>query len=127
MIPILSGIITGQGRHITTRKAFMLSLVYVLAMALTYTVAGVFAALAGENIQAMLQHPVAISVFALIFVALAFSMFGFYDLQLPSSIQSKLTEISNKQEGGSLAGAGVMGLLSALIVGPCVAPPWPVR
>ena len=123
MIPILSGIITGQGRHITTRKAFMLSLVYVLAMALTYTVAGVFAALAGENIQAMLQHPVAISVFALIFVALAFSMFGFYDLQLPSSIQSKLTEISNKQEGGSLAGAGVMGLLSALIVGPCVAPP----
>ena len=123
MIPILSGIITGQGRHITTRKAFMLSLVYVLAMALTYTVAGVFAALAGENIQTMLQHPVAISVFALIFVALAFSMFGFYDLQLPSSIQSKLTEISNKQEGGSLAGAGVMGLLSALIVGPCVAPP----
>jgi len=123
MIPILSGIITGHGRHITTRKAFMLSLAYVLAMALTYTVAGVFAALAGENLQAMLQNPVAITVFALIFVALAFSMFGFYDLQLPSSLQSKLTEISNKQEGGSLAGAAVMGLLSALIVGPCVAPP----
>jgi len=123
MIPILSGIITGHGRHITTRKAFTLSLAYVLAMALTYTVAGVFAALAGENLQAMLQNPVAITVFALIFVALAFSMFGFYDLQLPSSLQSKLTEISNKQEGGSLAGAAVMGLLSALIVGPCVAPP----
>ena len=123
MIPILSGIITGQGRHITTRKAFMLSLVYVLAMALTYTVAGVFAALAGENLQAMLQNPVAISIFALVFVALAFSMFGFYDLQLPSGLQSKLSEISNRQEGGSLAGAAVMGLLSALIVGPCVAPP----
>jgi thiol:disulfide interchange protein DsbD len=123
MIPILSGIITGHGQSITTRKAFMLSLVYVLAMALTYTVAGVFAALAGENLQAMLQNPVAISIFALVFVALAFSMFGFYDLQLPSGLQSKLTEISNKQEGGSLAGAGVMGLLSALIVGPCVAPP----
>ena len=123
MIPILSGIITGQGAQITTRKAFMLSLVYVLAMALTYTVAGVFAALAGENLQAMLQNPIAISIFALVFVALAFSMFGFYDLQLPSSLQSKLTEISNRQEGGSLAGAGIMGLLSALIVGPCVAPP----
>ncbi len=83
MIPILSGIITGQGKNITTRKAFMLSLVYVLAMALTYTVAGVFAAMAGENLQAMLQNPVAISIFALVFVALAFSMFGFYDLQLP--------------------------------------------
>ena len=123
MIPILSGIITGHGRHITARKAFMLSLVYVLAMALTYTIAGVFAALAGENLQAMLQNPVAITVFALVFVALAFSMFGFYDLQLPSSLQSRLTEISNRQQGGSLAGAGIMGLLSALIVGPCVAPP----
>jgi thiol:disulfide interchange protein DsbD len=123
MIPILSGIITGQGSNITTRKAFMLSLVYVLAMALTYTVAGVFAALAGENLQAMLQNPIAISIFALVFVALAMSMFGFYDLQLPSGVQSKLTEISNRQEGGSLVGAGIMGLLSALIVGPCVAPP----
>ena len=123
MIPILSGIITGHGSSITARKAFMLSLVYVLAMALTYTVAGVFAALAGENLQAMLQNPVAITIFAMVFVALAFSMFGFYDLQLPSGLQSKLTEISNKQEGGSLVGAGIMGLLSALIVGPCVAPP----
>ncbi len=123
MIPILSGIITGHGQSITTRKAFMLSLVYVLAMALTYTVAGVFAALAGENLQAMLQNPVAISIFALVFVALAFSMFGFYDLQLPSGLQSRLTEISNRQEGGSLAGACIMGLISALIVGPCVAPP----
>ncbi len=123
MIPILSGIITGQGSNITTRKAFMLSLAYVLAMALTYTVAGIFAALAGENLQAMLQNPVALTVFALVFVALAMSMFGFYDLQLPSGLQSRLAEISNRQKGGSLAGAAVMGLLSALIVGPCVAPP----
>lgn len=123
MIPILSGIITGHGTSITTRKAFMLSLVYVLAMAVAYTIAGVAAALLGENIQAALQNPVAISIFAAIFVLLALSMFGFYDIQLPSSIQSRLAEISNKQEGGSLAGAAVMGFLSALIVGPCVAPP----
>lgn len=123
MIPILSGIITGQGRHITTRRAFTLSLVYVLAMAVTYTVAGVFAALAGENIQAALQNPIAISIFAAIFVALAMSMFGFYDIQLPSSLQSRVTDLSNKQHSGSLTGTAIMGLLSALIVGPCVAPP----
>ena len=123
MIPILSGIITGQGSSITTRKAFTLSLAYVLAMALTYTVAGIFAALAGENLQAMLQNPIALTVFALVFVALAMSMFGFYELQLPSGLQSRLAEISNRQKGGSVAGAAVMGLLSALIVGPCVAPP----
>ncbi len=123
MIPILSGIITGHGKDMTTGKAFSLSVVYVLAMAVTYTAAGVFAAMAGENIQALLQNPIALSAFALVFVALAFSMFGFYDLQLPSSLQTKLTEISNRQEGGHLTGAAIMGLLSALIVGPCVAPP----
>ncbi len=123
MIPILSGIIAGQGSGITTRKAFTLSLVYVLAMALTYTVAGVLAGLFGENLQAAFQNPWILSFFALVFVALAMSMFGFYELQLPSSLQSKLTEISNKQEGGTLLGVAIMGLLSALIVGPCVAPP----
>ncbi len=123
MIPILSGIIAGQGRHITTRRAFLLSLVYVLAMAITYTVAGVLAGLFGQNLQAVFQDPWVISVFAAVFVALALSMFGFYDLQLPSSWQSRLAEISNRQEGGTLAGAAIMGLLSALIVGPCVAPP----
>jgi len=123
MIPILSGIIAGQGRDITPRKAFVLSLVYVLAMALTYTVAGVLAGLFGGNLQAAFQNPWILSSFSLVFVALALSMFGFYELQLPSSLQSRLTEISNKQQGGTLAGVAIMGLLSALIVGPCVAPP----
>ncbi|EGV16653.1 protein-disulfide reductase DsbD [Thiocapsa marina] len=123
MIPILSGIIAGQGPNITTRKAFTLSLVYVLAMALTYTVVGVLAGLFGANLQAAFQNPWVLTSFALIFVLLALSMFGFYDLQLPSSFQSKLAEISNKQEGGTLLGVAIMGLLSALIVGPCVAPP----
>jgi thiol:disulfide interchange protein DsbD len=123
MIPILSGIIAGQGDGITTRKAFMLSLAYVLAMALTYAIVGVIAGLFGANLQATFQNPWILAVFAAIFVALAMSMFGFYDLQLPSSLQTKLTEMSNKQEGGTLAGAAIMGALSALIVGPCVAPP----
>jgi thioredoxin:protein disulfide reductase len=123
MIPILSGIIAGQGDKITTRKAFTLSVVYVLAMALTYTAAGVLAGLFGENLQAYFQNPWILGSFALVFVLLALSMFGFYDLQLPSSLQSRLTEVSNKQEGGSLAGVAIMGFLSALIVGPCVAPP----
>ncbi|MET0089089.1 MAG: protein-disulfide reductase DsbD [Candidatus Thiodiazotropha sp.] len=123
MIPILSGIIAGQGDQITTRKAFVLSLVYVLSMALTYTFAGVLAGLFGGNLQAYFQNPWILSAFSLVFVLLALSMFGFYDLQLPSSLQSRLTEVSNKQKGGSLIGVAIMGFLSALIVGPCVAPP----
>jgi len=123
MIPILSGIIVGQGREITTTRAFSLSLTYVLAMAITYTVAGILAGLFGQNLQTSFQDPWILSIFSGIFVLLALSMFGFYDLQLPSSLQSRLTEISNKQQGGTLIGAGIMGFLSALIVGPCVAPP----
>jgi thiol:disulfide interchange protein DsbD len=123
MIPILSSIIVGQGESITMRKAFTLSLVYVLAMALTYTVAGVIAGLFGANLQAAFQDPWILGSFAAVFVALSFSMFGFYELQLPASLQSKLTEVSNRQQGGTLAGVAIMGLLSALIVGPCVAPP----
>lgn len=123
MIPILSGIIVGQGKEITTAKAFSLSLTYVLAMAITYTIAGVLAGLFGENLQAAFQNPWILSIFAGVFVLLAISMFGFYDLQLPSSLQSRLTEMSNRQQGGTLIGAGIMGFLSALIVGPCVAPP----
>ncbi|KXX64692.1 protein-disulfide reductase DsbD [Marichromatium gracile] len=123
MIPILSGIIAGQGAGITTRRAFVLSLVYVLAMALTYTVAGVLAGLFGANLQAAFQDPWILGAFALVFVALALSMFGFYDLQLPASLQSRLAALSNRQQGGTLAGVAIMGLLSALIVGPCVAPP----
>ncbi len=123
MIPILSGIIAGQGDSITTRKAFFLSLAYVLAMALTYAIVGVIAGLFGANLQATFQNAWVLVAFAAIFVALSLSMFGFYDLQLPSSVQTKLTQLSNKQQGGTLAGAAIMGVLSALIVGPCVAPP----
>ncbi len=123
MIPILSGIIAGQGTDITVRKGLVLSLVYVVAMALTYTVAGVIAGLFGANLQAAFQNPWILGLFALLFVLLALSMFGFYELQLPSSLQSKLTAVSNRQQGGHLVGVAIMGFLSALIVGPCVAPP----
>lgn len=125
MIPILSGIIAGQGTNITTKKAFTLSLVYVLAMASTYAVAGAIVGYYGAeyNIQTWFQDPVILSVFAAIFVLLALSMFGFYDIQMPSFIQSRLTEFSNKQSGGDLIGVGIMGFLSALIVGPCITAP----
>jgi len=123
MIPILSGIIIGHGKDITTRKAFYLSLIYVLAMAMTYTIVGILVGLSGENIQAWFQNPWIIGSFAIIFVALSFSMFGFYELQMPTSIQSKLTNICNSQRGGTVIGVAVMGFLSALIVGPCVTAP----
>lgn len=123
MVPILSGIIAGQGDRMTTARAFWLSLVYVLAMAVTYTVAGVLAGLFGQNLQALFQNPWILSFFIAIFIALALSMFGFFELQLPSRLQTRLTQASNHQQGGSLTGVAVMGFLSALIVGPCVAPP----
>ncbi len=123
MIPILSGIIAGHGAQLTTRRAFLLSLVYVLAMALTYTAAGVLAGLFGANLQAAFQNPWILTAFALVFVALALSMFGFYHLQLPSGLHSRLAALSHRQQGGTLLGVAIMGVLSALIVGPCVAPP----
>jgi len=123
MVPILSGIIMGQGERLTAMRAFWLSLVYVLAMAVTYTIAGVLAGLFGQNLQAVFQNPWILSFFVLIFVLLALSMFGFYELQLPSRLQTRLASASNQQQGGQLWGVAVMGFLSALIVGPCVAPP----
>jgi len=123
MMPILSSIIVGEGKEVTTRRAFSLSLTYVLAMALTYTVAGVLAGMFGQNLQIMFQNPWIIGSFSLLFVVLAMSMFGFYELQMPSAIQSRLDAMSRKQSSGTLVGAGVMGVLSALIVGPCVAAP----
>ena len=123
MVPILSSLIAGQGAKLTRRRAILLSLVYVLAMALTYTVAGVLAALLGQNIQAWFQNPWVIAVFSGMFVLLALSMFGLYDLQLPTYLQHRLAELSNRQRGGQFAGVAIMGFLSALIVGPCVAPP----
>jgi thiol:disulfide interchange protein DsbD len=123
MVPILSGIIAGQGENLTTTRAFWLSLVYVLAMAVTYTVAGVLAGLFGQNLQAFFQNPWIIGGFVLVFVLLALSMFGYYELQLPSRWQTALSARSNRQSGGRFGGVAVMGFLSALIVGPCVAPP----
>ncbi len=123
MVPILSSIIVGQGPSIGVKRAFTLSLAFVLAMSLTYTVAGVVVALLGQNLQATFQHPLILVGFSAIFVALALAMFGVYELQLPSSLQTRLTQASQKQASGTLAGAGVMGVLSALIVGPCVAAP----
>lgn len=123
MIPILSGIIVGRGESITTGKAFILSLVYVLAMAVTYTIAGIIVGSSGENIQIWFQNPWVLGIFAAIFVLLSLSMFGFYELQIPSAIQSRLSAISNKQESGTFIGAVIMGFLSALIVGPCVTAP----
>lgn len=121
MIPILSGIVAGQS-NLSVNKAFLLSLVYVTASATAYALIGLVFGFFGENLQSSLQHPIAIGVFAALFVVLAFSMFGFFELQMPNSIQSRLNEISNNQRGGSLLGAAVMGFLSTLIVGPCVAP-----
>ena len=123
MIPILSSIIVGQGKTLSTARAFVLSLTYVLAMAFTYTIAGIIAGWWGYNLQAAFQEPWLLISFSAVFVFLALSMFGFYELQLPSALQSKLNELSNKQQGGSIIGVAIMGLLSALIVGPCVAPP----
>jgi len=123
MIPILSGIIAGAGDNISTKRAFVLSLVYVLASCVVFTLAGVAAGLAGKSVQAMFQMPWILLSFSALFVVLSFSMFGFYELQLPSALQSKIANVSNRQQGGSLIGVAIMGLFSALIVGPCVAPP----
>ena len=122
MIPIISGIIISQGEGLSTKKAFTLSLVYVLAMAAAYTIAGVLAGLFGSNLQAALQAPWAIYSFSAIFVALALSMFGFYELKLPDSFVAKISSNHGGSRGGYV-GVAIMGFLSALIVGPCVAAP----
>ena len=120
MIPIISGVIVSQGKGLTTRKAFALSVVYVLAMAVAYTIAGVLAGLFGANLQAALQMPWVIYSFSLVFVALAMSMFGLYELKLPDALVTKVSSGGNR---GGYIGVAIMGFLSALIVGPCVAAP----
>ena len=124
MIPILSGIIIGQKQTPSTIKAFLMSLTFVLSMSLAYGLIGATAGYfgAGINLQAIMQTPWILAVFSLIFIFLAFSMFGFYDIQLPIKFQNKLTQLSNKQTGGEFVGVSIMGFLSALIVGPCVTP-----
>lgn len=123
MVPILSGIIVGRGHKITHMHGFILSLAYVLGMAITYAVVGVVAGLSGTLLSNALQTPWALGSFALVFVALSLSMFGFYELQLPTALQSRLSDTSNRLHGGHLSGVFVMGALSAVIVGPCVAAP----
>lgn len=123
MIPILSGILVGHGDQVGTRKAFLLSASFVLASALMYTAFGILAALFGGNLQAVFQKPWVIATFSGVFVLLSLSMFGFFELQLPASIQSRLHRSSDRHRDGSYLGAGIMGALSSLIVGPCVAAP----
>lgn len=124
MIPILSSLIMGQGEKITTTRAFSLSLSYTQGIALTFGVLGAIMAVIGEalGIQGSLQTPWVLVPSAILFLGLALSMFGFYEIQVPAALQSKLTDKSNQQKGGSLLGVGFMGVLSALIVGPCGGP-----
>ena len=124
MIPILSSIIVGHGEKINRRTAFSISLAYVESMAFTFGLLGAGVALfaGGVNLQAYFQSPWILIPFSLLFVALAFSMFGFYTIQMPSAIQSRLSNFSNNQKGGSLSGAIFMGAASALIIGPCAGP-----
>ncbi len=127
MIPILSGIIVGAGgkggHKVSHARGFILSLAYVLGMAITYAAAGVAAGMTGTLLSAALQNAWVLGGFALVFVALSFSMFGFYELQLPTFLQSKMSEEASHLKGGSIPGVTAMGALSALIVGPCVAAP----
>lgn len=123
MIPILSSLIVGQGEKISTARAFQLSLVYVLVMASTYAIVGIIVGLSGYNVQAFLQNPWVLSVIAVLFVVLSLSMFGFYELQMPTRIQQKLTQWSNKQGGGQVSSVAAMGFISTLIVGPCITAP----
>lgn len=128
MIPILSSIIVkhsqDNGGEMSAKKGFFLSLIYVLSMAGAYTIAGVLAGLFGANIQAAMQNPYVLVVFAGVFVALAFSLFGYFSLELPQSFQNKINSLSGSGEKkGGIVGVAIMGFLSALIVGPCVAPP----
>lgn len=123
MYPILTGIIVGQGDNLSTKRAFSLSFFYVQGMAITYTILGVVVALAGAQFQAMFQHPAVLIVLSVLFVFLALSMFGMFNLALPASWQNKLNEMSNKQEGGSYTGVTSMGAISGLVASPCTTAP----
>ena len=122
MVPILSGIIAGQGKNVTTGRAFALSLTYVLGMAFTYTIAGALCAAAGKQVQTVFQQPWILALFAALFVALALSMFGLFTIQMPAAIQTRVANVSNQQAAGTFGGVALMGVLSALIVTTCVGP-----
>ncbi|MCU1758281.1 protein-disulfide reductase DsbD [Pseudomonas sp. 14P_8.1_Bac3] len=121
MLPILAGLIVGSGA--TPRRGFALATSYVVSMALVYAAMGVLAALLGANVQALLQNPWLLGSFAAVFVLLALPMFGFFELQLPVAVRDRLENVSRNQRGGSLLGAGALGALSGLLVGPCMTAP----
>ncbi|MYM41613.1 protein-disulfide reductase DsbD [Duganella qianjiadongensis] len=123
MVPILSSIIVGEGSNTTRGRGLLLSATYSLGMAIVYTALGVAAGLAGEGLAAALQNPWVLGSFGVLMAILSLSMFGVYDLQVPAALQSKLSDVSNRQSSGKLAGVFIMGAISALIVGPCVAAP----
>ena len=123
MVPILSGIIAGQGDNVTAGRGFALSLAYVMGMAVTYTIGGALAASAGSQLQAAFQEPWLIALFAALFVGMALSMFGMFELQMPAAVQTRLANLSNNQRTGTFVGTAIIGALSALIVTACVAPP----
>ena len=125
MIPILSSIIVkaSQNESMSAKKGFLMSFVYVLAMSFAYSLAGIIAGIFGANLQASLQNPYVLVVFAFVFIALAFSMFGYFEIRLPASLQTKINKTADGKEKQGMLGIAIMGFLSALIVGPCVAPP----
>jgi thiol:disulfide interchange protein DsbD len=123
MVPILSSIIVGEGAHLKRSRGLLLSAVYALGMAIVYTALGVAAGLLGEGLAAALQNPWVLGGFGVLIVAMALSMFGFYELQIPGALQTRLARASGRQSSGKLAGVFAMGAISALIVGPCVAAP----
>ncbi|MEZ9196825.1 protein-disulfide reductase DsbD [Shewanella sp. 10N.286.54.B9] len=123
MYPILSGIIVGQGKKLSTAKAFSLSMVYVQGMAITYSLVGLVVASAGMKYQAYLQHPAVLIVLAIMFFVLSLSMFGLYDLKLPSRWQEKMNSVSNSQKGGNVIGVFLMGVISGLVASPCTTAP----
>ncbi|HHQ4938779.1 TPA: protein-disulfide reductase DsbD [Aeromonas veronii] len=123
MYPILTGIIAGAGDRLSTGRAFLLSMVYVQGMAVTYTLLGLVVASAGLKFQAALQHPYVLIGLSVMFVLLALSMFGLYTLQLPSSLQTRLSSLSNRQQGGSVVGVAIMGMISGLVCSPCTTAP----
>jgi thiol:disulfide interchange protein DsbD len=123
MYPILTGIIVGQGDKLSTKRAFALSFAYVQGMAVTYTLLGIVVAIAGAQFQAMFQHPIVLIALSLLFIFLALSMFGTFNLALPSSWQNKLNQLSSNQKGGSYFGVLVMGAISGLVASPCTTAP----
>jgi thiol:disulfide interchange protein DsbD len=123
MYPILTGIIVGQGDKLSTKKAFTLSFFYVQGMAITYTLLGIVVAIAGAQFQAMFQHPIVLIALSALFIFLALSMFGIFNLALPSSWQNKLNQVSSNQKGGSYIGVLIMGAISGLVASPCTTAP----